>query len=73
MIRDTLVQYITVVKCVYDAIVVIKVSSEILLTDDDVFVICCYLVPGKSNYHKLYDCDLFFELGNVLETYSALG
>ena len=46
-------------------------SKDISTCGFDYFIGCVYLPPAYSNYYKMYNCDLFYDLLNSVEKYSS--
>ncbi|CAG2249458.1 unnamed protein product [Mytilus edulis] len=47
--------------------------EDIVTSDKNLFIACVYIPPVRSNFYKLYNCDLFVDLENSIELYSSLG
>ncbi|CAC5405072.1 unnamed protein product [Mytilus coruscus] len=48
-------------------------KQDIVTNDKNLFIACVYITPVRSSFYKLYNCDLFVDLGNSIELYSSLG
>ena len=49
------------------------IEKDIVTSDKNLFIACVYIPPVRSNFYKLYNCDLFADLENSIELYSSLG
>ena len=73
MIRNVYSEYVTICESIADTFVWIKFSKEFVGINDDLYICCAYLPPINSNYHVLYDSDIFRLLEDSIITYSTKG
>ncbi|CAG2234585.1 unnamed protein product [Mytilus edulis] len=71
MIKNCFTNFIKVVKVLHDTIIWLQVSKDVTICGQDYYVGCVYLPPISSNYYKMYECDIFYELINYVEKYST--
>ncbi|CAG2221968.1 unnamed protein product [Mytilus edulis] len=71
MIKKLFSNFIKVVKVLHDTIIWLQVSKDVTICGQDYYVGCVYLPPISSNYYKMYECDIFYELINCVEKYST--
>jgi len=64
---------ISVIEHNKNGIIWIKISSEILTTDQDVFICLCYIPPVTSKVLIGHDFDFFEEIEKGIEHYGPLG
>lgn len=73
MIKDTLSKNVKIKEILYDTIVWIHMSKEIVTNHIDLYIAAVYIPPSDSKFHDIYDCDLFTTLNDSITKYTELG
>ncbi|CAG2217680.1 unnamed protein product [Mytilus edulis] len=73
LIKECFSNKISIETCIHDTIIWLNIEKDIVTSDKNLFIACVYIPPVRSNFYKLYNCDLFVDLENSIELYSSLG
>lgn len=73
LIKDTLSKNVKIKEILYDTIVWIHISKEIVTNHIDLYIAAVYIPPSDSKFHDIYDCDLFTTLNDSITKYTELG
>lgn len=71
IIKDTLSRYVKIKEILYDTIVWIHISKEIVTSHIDLYNAAVYI--PLAEFHDIYDCDLFTTLSDSITKYTELG